>query len=65
MVTTRKERASAMQRFLRVDPDARVFEFLTFGLNGRWGDATDSAFEGRMEIANFDGLVLILDELWH
>ncbi len=53
-----------VQHYWLVDPDARIFEFLTLGSNGRWIDATDSASEGRIEIAGFDGLVLDLDELW-
>jgi Uma2 family endonuclease len=53
-----------VQHYWLVDPDARIFDFLTLGSNGRWIDATDSACEGRIEIAGFDGLVLDLDELW-
>jgi Uma2 family endonuclease len=53
-----------VQHYWLVDPNARIFEFLTLGSNGRWIDATDSASEGRIEIAGFDGLVLDLDELW-
>jgi Uma2 family endonuclease len=53
-----------VQHYWLVDPVARVFEFLTLGPNGRWNDAADSASEGRVEIAGFEGLVLNLDELW-
>jgi Uma2 family endonuclease len=64
-IEKRKEYAKfGVQHYWLVDPDARIFEFLALGANGRWIDVTDSASEGRVEIASFDGLVLDLDELW-
>lgn len=53
-----------VQHYWLVDPDARLFEFLTLSSNGRWEEATESASEGRVEVAGFDGLVLDLDDCW-
>lgn len=53
-----------VQHYWLVDPDARLFEFLTLGPDGRWREETESASEGRVEVAGFDGLTLDLDELW-
>lgn len=53
-----------VKHYWLVDPDARVFEFLILGPNGRWVEAADSASEGRVEVPGFEGLVLNLDELW-
>ncbi len=53
-----------VQHYWLVDPEARVFEFLTLGPDGRWLEGTESASEGSVEVAGFDRLILNLDELW-
>lgn len=53
-----------VQHYWLVDPDARLFEFLTLGPDGRWREETESASDGRVQVAGFDGLILDLDELW-
>jgi Uma2 family endonuclease len=52
-----------VQHYWLIDPDARVIEFLALGPNGHWDDA-QSASDGRVEVAGFEGLVLDLDHLW-
>lgn len=52
-----------VQHYWLVDPDARVFEFLSLGPDGRWVDA-GVASDGKVEVAGFEGLVLDLDQLW-
>ena len=53
-----------VKHYWLVDPDARIFEFLTLGADGRWYQSTDSASEGRIAITGFDDLVVDLDDLW-
>jgi len=52
-----------VKHYWLVDPDARVFEFLSLDADGRWVDA-GAASDGKVEVAGFDGLVLDLDQLW-
>jgi len=53
-----------VQHYWLVDPEARIFEFLSIGSNGRWVDAVESASEGQVKIPAFEDLILDLDELW-
>lgn len=54
-----------VQHYWLVDSTGRMFDFFKRGPDGRWIEGAESASEGRVEIAGFDGLVLDLDELWN